>query len=258
LALPFASFVSIADTSVGVPLVFDPEGDSGCLGAFFSGTGPVFWLKLESAPPGTLLDVTSCGFDTDLSVFQGPSCGQLSMIACNGDADVDGCAAESPSRISGVEVAAGTNYYVVVGGFKGASGSATVTALYKLALPPPPPSPPRLPQPPPPPMLPLPPFTPIPLGSSQYATSTAELRWHLQNALASRQNASLTLPPGWTFALGGEALVCNAPIEFSIASFSDGAILDAQDRTRHFDLQNGCRLVLQHLSLINGNSDQVQ
>jgi hypothetical protein len=89
------------------------------------------------------LELTSCGFDTDLSVLSGASCSELSMIACNGDGAVEGCDIDSlPSRISGLEVAAGTNYYVIVGGYEGATGAANVTASYTFAPPPTPPPPP--------------------------------------------------------------------------------------------------------------------
>jgi hypothetical protein len=69
--------------------------------------------------------------------------------------------------------------------------------------------------------------------------------------VASSLDLSLILSPGLTFALGGLSLICDAPIALSLASSSDGAVLDAQERSRHFVLRNGCRLGLQRLSLIN-------
>jgi hypothetical protein len=74
--------------------------------------------------------------------------------------------------------------------------------------------------------------------------------------MASRLDLSLTLPPGLIFTLGGLPLVCEAPITLSIQSSSDGAVLDAQQRSRHFVLRNGCSLVLQRLSLINDSNAQ--
>jgi predicted RNA-binding Zn-ribbon protein involved in translation (DUF1610 family) len=111
-ALPFNSSVSIADTSVGSPPPYGLSADLTCPNTAFTGTGPVFWLKLEGAPSRMLLDLTSCGldsFDTDLSVFQGPSCGELSMFACNGDAVAERCATGYSSRITGFELTDDTN-----------------------------------------------------------------------------------------------------------------------------------------------------
>jgi hypothetical protein len=145
---------------------------------------------------------------------------------------------------------------VLVGGYGGATGAAIVVASY----PPTPPSPPPPPPPSSPPRPPLPPYPPTPPALPGYviATSADEIRLRLQEATRSKMNLSLALPPAMILALYGLPLVCDAPIELSVRSSSDGAILDAQERSRHFELQNGCRLVLQGLSLINGRSAPVR
>jgi hypothetical protein len=158
-ALSFS--VSIADTSVGegLPANYDngsydgddqssgddASDDALCPGTFYNGAGAGFWLKLDDVRPGMRLELTSCGLDTDLFVFSGPSCSELGMVACNGDGDVEGCDTDYPSRISGLEVVAGAGYYVVVTGYEGATGAATVTASYTFAPPPTPPPPPSPP-----------------------------------------------------------------------------------------------------------------
>ena len=74
--------LDIPDTSVGVgPTSYDA---SLCSGTYFTGTGAVYWLKLGDVRPSVSLDLTACGFDTDLCVFKG-SCDSLEMVACDGD-----------------------------------------------------------------------------------------------------------------------------------------------------------------------------
>jgi hypothetical protein len=87
-------------------------------------------------------------------------------------------------------------------------------------------------------------------------TDTADIRRHLVEAIGSGFDLSLTLP-ALTFALGGLPLECDAPIELSLRSFADGAVLDAQELSNHFVLSNGCHLIIERLTLINGASEQV-
>jgi hypothetical protein len=293
---------SIADTSVGGgPSAYygsylssysydDDSALAMCSATGFTGIGEGAWLKLDDVRPGMLLELTSCGFDTDLSVLSGPSCSELSVVACNGDGVVDGCETNSfPSRISGVEVAAGTDYYVIVSGYEGATGAAEVTAAYTFAppqLPPPSPYPPTPPSPPsplssqpspslplsplstppspmpPPPSPPPPPSSPPPpmppaVPGSVFVTKAADIRQHLEEAISSGLNLSLALP-ALTFALGGMPFQCSASIELSVRSFPNGAVLDAEELSSHFILSNGCRLVVEGISLVNGYSEQVR
>lgn len=160
LALPFGAAggsdsrfsQSIADTSIGRELPAGFPSSELCPNTVFTGVGPAFWLKLQDVRPGMLLELTACGFDTDLSVFVGPhgQCDALEMAACNGDGRVPECASTYPSRITGLELVAGADYYIVVGGYQGRTGAADVTASYTLT----PPAPP-MPQPSPPPAIPL-------------------------------------------------------------------------------------------------------
>ena len=154
-AQPFGDGVSgnifsydVPTTTVGIgPPSYDA---SLCPSTAFTGTGSVFWLRLDDVRPGVALELKSCGFDTDLSVFKG-SCGNLEMVECDGDSGGNCGGAPHASKLSftptdGV-------HWVVVGGWNGAAGSATVTATYSGAASPSPgpsPSPSVSPSPPPP------------------------------------------------------------------------------------------------------------
>ena len=130
LARPFGDGTSnsfsfdIPSTSNGVgPASYDK---SKCSGTYFAGHGNVYWLKLEDVRAGATLDLSSCGFDTDLSLFKGP-CDSLEMVACNGDGG--SCDVPYGSLIDAYQIEAGTQYYIAVGGYNG-GGAATITATY--------------------------------------------------------------------------------------------------------------------------------
>jgi len=172
---------SVGANNRGMPGYSAPDEANLCSGSFFTGVGSAYWLRLEDVRPGVALSLTACGFDTDLSVFQG-SCGTLKMVACDGDSG--GTCGRGPqsqgfqfgSAIDGFVPRAGTQYYIAVGGYHGKAGAATVTGAYSPAsnppstmeppsLPPPlppPPTPPSLPPPSPPPPTPPPPLPPPP------------------------------------------------------------------------------------------------
>jgi len=136
----FSLHINDTSVDVGGPPSYDT---SLCSDTAFTGTGAVYWLKLDDVRPGVALDLTACGFDTDLSVFKG-SCDSLEMVACNGDGSV-ACSALWPSRIDGFVPEADTQYHIVVGGYDGATGNATVIGTYIYYPPsPPPPSPPPM------------------------------------------------------------------------------------------------------------------
>ena len=158
---PFS--LDIPSTAIGV----GPDNYVGslCPTSAFTGTGSVYWLKLNDVRPGVALDLTACGFDTDLSIFKG-SCDNLEMVACDGDGDSGSCTVNYGSFIDDFVPEAGT-YYIVLGGWNGATGAATLTATYTAATtpvpsppPPPPPSPSPPPQAAPPPSPPAPPIPP--------------------------------------------------------------------------------------------------
>jgi hypothetical protein len=149
---------TIPSTAGGAgPAAYNP---SRCAGTGFTGRGSAFWLRLDDTRPDKMLELEACGFDTDLSVFEG-GCEDLIMIACNGDGEPGDCEAGGSSRIRGVEAQPGRQYYVVVGGADGAVGTATLTGSYAFKPPPPPRAqPPRTSPPPLPPVPPAPPPTP--------------------------------------------------------------------------------------------------
>mmetsp|Transcript_45656 Transcript_45656/g.151371 ORF Transcript_45656/g.151371 Transcript_45656/m.151371 type:complete len:387 (+) Transcript_45656:498-1658(+) len=153
--------LDISDTSVGVgPPGYDP---SLCSGTWFTGSGAVYWLKLDDVRPGVSLDLTACGFDTDLSIFRG-SCDSLEQVACDGDSldDEGSCSVSYGSLIDTVLPEAGVQYYIVLGGFNGDTGTATLTGTYAASSSPsPPPSPSPSPSPGPGPSP--PPGEPLPI-----------------------------------------------------------------------------------------------
>jgi hypothetical protein len=128
-----------------------------CSDTGFTGTGSAFWLRLDDARPGFALDLLACGFDTDLSVFRG-DCGDLTLVACNGDGDDGNCDEYYYSYITSLVLVPGNPYWVVVGGYEGETGPAGVTATYSTMPPPLPPTPPS--PPPAPPEPPGPPEAP--------------------------------------------------------------------------------------------------
>ncbi|EOD22377.1 hypothetical protein EMIHUDRAFT_240400 [Emiliania huxleyi CCMP1516] len=76
------SFSVVVPIAVGVSSPsYNP---SQCVNTQFTGQDPVYWLKLEDVRPGVALELTACGFDTDLSIFRG-SCDSLEQVACDGD-----------------------------------------------------------------------------------------------------------------------------------------------------------------------------
>ena len=124
-----------------------------CAQTYFTGQGDVYWLRLDDVRAGVELTLTTCGFDTDLSIFVG-SCGSLVMEECNGDADLSRAYSCQVPYYSALQVLvperwAASQVYIVVGGYYGALGGSRVALTYPprpplpaSALPPPPPPPP--------------------------------------------------------------------------------------------------------------------
>lgn len=109
----------------------------------------------------------------------------------------------------------------------------------------PPPSPPPVPPPspslpPPPPAPPLPPVNP-----GAVAVHTIE---ELRSALAATDpTVSIVLPAAW-FRLGGEALVVPAGVNATLRSVETGATLDAEGRSRIFEVYGALSLSRLHLT----------
>jgi len=101
--------------------------------------GKGVWFKFTPSTSGSVT-ISTCGsgFDTMLAVFTG-SCGSLTPFACDDD-NGPACAGNTASvSFAG---SAGTTYYVLAGGYGGASGNLSI-----LATGPPPPAPTLIPEP---------------------------------------------------------------------------------------------------------------
>ena len=90
---------------------------------------------------------------------------------------------------------------------------------------------------------------PAPDGYKLMATSD-QLRSTIEDALAGSKLA-LYLPPGSRLTLGG-APIAIGPIEVTILSGGEGAVLDAQHASLFFKVQPGAALALEMLTLTNG------
>jgi len=102
--------------------------------AFTGGTSNVMWLRVADSAwhTGSFLYLSACGFDTDLSVFKG-TCSSLTQVACDGDSGGTGsCGITFSSKISAVEVESGPTYYIVLGGYGGQTGTATISGILQL------------------------------------------------------------------------------------------------------------------------------
>ena len=101
-----------------------PVDQSQCTDTYMTDCDPDVWYRLVACGTGSMT-VSLCDlvtFDSDLAVYSG-SCGELTQIACNGDAS--GCGGYT-SQLS-VDVVQGGIYFVRVGGYQGATGSGSMT-----------------------------------------------------------------------------------------------------------------------------------
>lgn len=88
--------------------------------------GKTVWYKLTPASNITITaDTGGSSFDTVLVLFQGATLGGLTEIAC----DDDGIGSGGASRIPAASLTGGQTYYLQVGGWQGATGSAKFGTL---------------------------------------------------------------------------------------------------------------------------------
>ena len=93
--------------------------------------GKTLWYKLTPNANVTITADTagsSAAYDTVLALFQGTTLGGLTEIACDDDSAV-APATGGASRIASVNLTAGQTYYLQVGGWKGATGTASSGTL---------------------------------------------------------------------------------------------------------------------------------
>jgi len=107
--------------------------DAQCAGTFLSwqaGQKDV-WLKYTPTEGGTATFSTCLvgSYDTSMAIYTG-TCGALTQVACNGDGPTDGGCQNYYSIVSNLTVAAGTTYYVRMGGYAGATGAGQLTITF--------------------------------------------------------------------------------------------------------------------------------
>ena len=121
-AIPLACGARVSGTNVGATATDDPTGSCG---TSVEGGG-VFYTIVGR---GANITVTTCNssttFDTKLFVYSG-SCGALRCVG--GNDDDSNCGANSSASSYTFNAAFGTTYYVMVGGFQGATGNFVLGA----------------------------------------------------------------------------------------------------------------------------------
>ena len=89
------------------------------------------WFQWTPTANG-IADFSTCNsasYDTSIVIYSG-SCATLTPVACNGDGSgLTGCQAFY-SLVSQLPVAAGTTYYVRIGGYDGETGPGTITVTF--------------------------------------------------------------------------------------------------------------------------------
>ena len=126
-----------ANVTAGTPAAFntstatpsaDPPTDALCPGTYLSwGTSNDVWFRFV-APESGIVDFSTCSagsYDTSMAIYKGASCAASTLIACNGDGEGESGCQDYYSRVTGVSAAAGDIFYVRIGGYTGASGSAS-------------------------------------------------------------------------------------------------------------------------------------
>ncbi len=130
-----SAFNTTTATVTALPAVTDALCPGTYLG--WSATQKDVWFKWSPTANGTA-DFSTClagSYDTSIVIYSG-DCATLTAVACNGDAaDSTGCQQYS-SLVSQLPVAAGTTYYVRIGGYtgtatpEGATGTGAITVTF--------------------------------------------------------------------------------------------------------------------------------
>ena len=130
-----SAFNTATATVTALPAVTDAL----CAGTYlgWGATQKDVWFQWSPTANGTA-DFSTClvgSYDTSIVIYSG-TCATLTPVACNGDAtDSTGCQAFS-SLVSQLPVAAGTTYYVRIGGYtgtaspEGATGTGAITVTF--------------------------------------------------------------------------------------------------------------------------------
>ena len=120
------------DTSSASAELADPT-DELCQGTYLAWQASRdVWFTFSPTLDGAL-SLSTCdasSYDTSMALYQGDSCSQLVLVACNGDASGEsGCQAYY-SRISNFSVDAGEVYWIRLGGYQGEAGAGTLNVSY--------------------------------------------------------------------------------------------------------------------------------
>ncbi|MAJ46834.1 MAG: hypothetical protein CBC35_05945 [Planctomycetes bacterium TMED75] len=123
---------NLFNTSSASAELADPS-DELCQGTYLDWQGSRdVWFTFNPTLSGALSLSTCDGgsYDTSLALYQGDSCSQLVLVACNGDGSGEsGCQAYY-SRISNFSVDAGESYWIRLGGYNGEAGAGTLSVSY--------------------------------------------------------------------------------------------------------------------------------
>ena len=126
LASSQTSFDSTFATDSGYP----DDSEAVCSGTAIGAIAADLWFAFVPANDG-LASFSTCspdGFDTDLLLYGGSGCGDLVLLACNGDSpDTAGCQTYYSSFE--YDVIAGETYFLRVGGYGSASRGAGVLTV---------------------------------------------------------------------------------------------------------------------------------
>ena len=204
-------------------------------------SGDVYRLSYNGCDGGGL--VTQIIFQYSMN---GATVGTLRLVAESGAVLWARTGHQGSSwQLANVSVGASTFYFEVVRGTSYTGDVAVDEVVVDCALMPP--SPPSPPPPPPPPLPPpLPPFSP---GT---VLSWIALQSAVQNANPGEQ-VILYLPEGVTYALDGQELSVTNGKNVTLSSVGEGAVLDANGTSRHFDV-NGASVQVNSIQLVGGSA----
>ena len=106
------------------------DDDTLCPDTFYTNAEPDVWHSMSLDVAGNLvLSTCSAGsFDTDMSLWMGTTCADLTQVACSGDATADAACQDFHSVIS--YAAEAGMYWVRIGGFNGAEGAGFLTSTF--------------------------------------------------------------------------------------------------------------------------------